>query len=263
MNNERLPFYFISTVFLFTTIVLSLASTFTSKKNLNDYFPNKMTKYGKVYHDSTYIDKLCWYFSQITHHTIFLLFAYFFMALVNRKSEVYFKMVAPLALTISVLYFYFLYPRQSLMVHQLPFYNFFSHFMIIFLVFGEFIYIENYEFRETTYCFLFITTALLAIYINYTLRGVWSYNLVKLDRYSGWSLVAKAILIMYFFSVMFYFFKYKNHQYFGINFKKMKNGTLFFSGIVNIIFFLLFDFYDNKVNNEWTLHHGIGNIINF
>ena len=77
--------------------------------------------------------------------------------------------------------------------------------MIIFLVFGEFIYINKYEFKETTYCLLFITTSLLAIYINYTLRGVWSYNLVKLDRYSGWKLVSTAILIMYMFSVMFYF----------------------------------------------------------
>lgn len=263
MINERFPFYFITTSFLFITIVLSLASTFTSTKNLNDYFPNKFVKNGKEYHDGSYVEKLCWYFSQITHHTLFLLFAYFFMALINRKSEMYFKMVAPLAMTISVLYFYFLYPRQSLSVHQLPFYSFFSHFMIIFLVFGEFIYINKYEFKETTYCLLFITTSLLAIYINYTLRGVWSYNLVKLDRYSGWKLVSTAILIMYMFSVMFYFLKYKNHKYYGINFKKMKNGILFFSGIINIIFFLLFDYYENKDVTPATLHHGIANIINF
>ena len=110
---------------------------------------------------------------------------------------------------------------------------------------------------------MFITTSLLAIYINYTLRGVWSYNLVKLDRYSGWKLVSTAILIMYMFSVMFYFLKYKNHKYYGINFKKMKNGILFFSGIINIIFFLLFDYYENKDVTPATLHHGIANIINF
>ena len=43
----------------------------------------------------------------------------------------------------------------------------------------------------------------------------------------------------------------------------MNNGILFFSGIVNIIFFLLFDHYENKDDTPATLHHGIANIINF
>ena len=79
--------------------------------------------------------------------------------------------------------------------------------MIIFLIFGEFIYIKDYKFSETTHCFIFILTALCAIFINYTLRGVWLYNLVKLDRYSGWDSVkvSKTTILMYLFSVMFYF----------------------------------------------------------
>ena len=157
------------------------------------------------YHDGSYVEKLSYIFSNNPSYFIFIICIFLYGSYKSSKSEMYFKMVAPLAMTISVLYFYFLYPRQSLSVHQLPFYSFFSHFMIIFLVFGEFIYINNYEFKETTYCLLFITTSLLAIYINYTLRGVWSYNLVKLDRYSGWKLVSTAIIIMYMFSVMFYF----------------------------------------------------------
>lgn len=244
--NERTPFYFISTVFLFITIILSLISTFHLNENFNDFFPNGGNYYGKDIHDKDNMDKICWYFSQITHHTIFLLFSYFFMALINRKSESYFKMVAPLALTISVLYFYFLYPKQKLQIHQLPFYNFFSHFMIIFLIFGEFIYIKDYKFHETTHCFMFILTSICAILINYYLRGVWSYNLVKLDRFSGWSLVSKTTLIMYTFSLMFFFFKYGNQKYFSLNAKTLCRCTSFFSGLLGMIFFHIFVSFDSK-----------------
>ena len=241
--NERTPFYFISTIFLLFSIILSFLSTLYSKENLSDFFPNEGFYYNKKIHDKSIVDRICWYFSQITHHTIILLFFYFFLALINRKSEAYFKMVAPLALTISVLYFLFLYPKQNLKIHQLPYYNFFSHFMIIFLIFGEFMYIPDYTFKETTHCFLFILTSLCAVFINYTLRGVWSYNLIKLDRFSGWNLVSKAVIIMYLFSFMFYFFKYKNKDNFGLSAKELKKCTLFFSGFVNILFFHYFIYF--------------------
>lgn len=244
--NERTPFYFISTVFLAITIILSLLTTFHLKENFSDFFPIGGYYYDKHIHDSTYVDKICWYFSQITHHTLFLLFFYFFMALINRRSESYFKMVAPLALTVSVLYFYFLYPKQNLKIHQLSFSNFFSHFMIIFLIFGEFIYIKDYKFKETTHCFIFIMTVLCSIFINYTLRGVWSYNLVKLDRFSGWNLVGKTTIVMYFFSLMFYFFKYGKHDYCGLSLKELKRSSLFFSGLVNLIFFQIFLYYEKN-----------------
>lgn len=233
---ERTPFYLIATIFLFVTIILSIVSTFNIKNNGADFFP-----VGGLYNeqsiiDNTIVDKLCWYFSQLTHHTLFLLFTYFTMALLNVKSEKFFKMVAPLALTVSVLYFYFLYPKQQLKIHQLSFSNFFSHFMIIFLVFGELMYINEYTLAETTNCFIFILTSLSFVLINYLLRGVWSYNLVKLDRFSGWKLVASTILIMYAFSFMFYIIKYKSTS--NNNFSIKKSGY-FISGIVNIIFFLV------------------------
>ena len=105
--NERTPFYFISTIFLLFSIILSFLSTINSKENISDFFPNEGYYYNNKIHDNSIVDKICWYFSQITHHTIILLFFYFFLALINRKSEAYFKMIAPLALTVSVLYFYF------------------------------------------------------------------------------------------------------------------------------------------------------------
>ena len=229
---ERTPFYLIGTIFLFITICLSLVTTFHMKNNCADFFPNEVEIKGKKIHDNSFPDKLCWYFSQLTHHTIFLLFTYFVMALLDIKSEKFFKMVAPLALTISVLYFYFLYPKQQLKIHQLSFCNFFSHFMIIFLVFGEFMYIKSYELYETTNCFVFVLSALLCVLINYLLRGVWSYNLIKLDQYSGWKLVAETMLIMYGFSLMFYLFKYNT---FNLD---IKTSGYFISGLVSIIYFL-------------------------
>lgn len=233
---ERTPFYLIATIFLLVTIILSIIATFHIQKNGADFFPIEDVYNGKKIHDNTIVDKICWYFSQLTHHTLFLLFTYFIMALLNVKSEKFFKMVAPLALTVSVLYFYFLYPRQTLKIHQLSFCNFFSHFMIIFLVFGELMYIKDYNLSETTNCFIFILTSLTVIIINYLLRGVWSYNLIKLDRYSGWKLVAETILIMYGFSLMFYIIKYKTFNFGDIDFKR---SGYFMSGIINIIFFLL------------------------
>ena len=116
--------------------------------------------------------------------------------------------------------------------------------MIIFLIFGEFIYIKDYTFSETTHCFIFILTALCAIFINYTLRGVWSYNMVKLDRYSGWDLVSKTTMLMYFFSLMFFFFKYRDKSNFGITANNLNKSILLFSGFINIIFFQLFVFYE-------------------
>ena len=249
--NERTPFYFVSTIFLFSSIALSFMSALYSKENFSDFFPNEGKYYDKVMHDNTVVDKICWYFSQITHHTIILLFFYFFMALINRKSEAYFKMVAPLAMTISLLYFYFLFPKQRLSLHQLPYYNFFSHFMIIFLVFGELIYINKYTFEETTHCFIFILTCLCAIFINYSLRGVWSYNLVKLDRLSGWTLVSKTSIIMYFFSFVFYlcksFFKKDNNQY-KMFINSLMKSKMFFTGLLGLIFFNIFLYIDKKSN---------------
>ena len=236
--NERTPFYFISTSFLFITIVLSIMSAIYAKENFPDFFPNPGYYYDKPIHDNTTVDKLCWYFSQITHHTLILLFFYFFLALINRKSELYFKMVAPLALTISVLYFYYLFPRQSLELHQLPFYNFFSHFMIIFLVIGEFMYIKQYSIEETTHCFIFILTCLCSILINYALRGVWSYNIVKLDQYKGWHMVGLTTLVMYFFSLIFFFLKNRKNPFYGIKTEKLWKYIPFFSSLGGIIVFL-------------------------
>jgi hypothetical protein len=249
--NERTPFYFVSTIFLFSSIALSFMSALQSKENFSDFFPNKGNYYDKIIHDYSFVDKTCWYFSQITHHTIILLFFYFFLALINRKSEAYFKMIAPLAMTISVLYFYFLFPKQRLSLHQLPYYSFFSHFMIIFLVFGELFYINNYTFEETTHCFIFILTCLCAIFINFSLRGVWSYNLVKLDRLSGWTLVSKTAIVMYFFSFVFYlfnsYFKDDGKQY-EIFVKSLMKSKMFFTGLLGLIFFNLFLYVDNKSN---------------
>jgi hypothetical protein len=255
--NERTPFYFVSTIFLFSSIVLSFMSALYSKENFSDFFPNKGKYYNKDIHDNSVVDKICWYFSQITHHTIILLFFYFFLALINRKSEAYFKMIAPLALTISVLYFYFLFPKQRLSLHQLPYYNFFSHFMIIFLVFGELIYINKYTFEETTHCFIFILTCLCAIFINFSLRGVWSYNLVKLDRLSGWTLVSKTTIIMYCFSFLFYlcksFFRNNNDER-EIFMKSLMKSKMFFTGMFGLIFFNIFLYIDNKCNRSTNIN---------
>ena len=165
--NERTPFYFIASVSLFITIVLSLQDVFYSNKNFSDYYPNKGYYYGTPIHDNHIIDKLAYYFSQFTHHTLFLLFFYFFSCLLNYKSENFFKIIAPIAMTISVLYFYFLYPKQDRTLYQLTYSSFYSHFMIIFLIFGELFYIDGFTLNETSHCLIFLVTGILVTLINY------------------------------------------------------------------------------------------------
>ena len=140
--NERTPFYFVASISLFITIVLSLQDTFYSNKNFSDYYPQKCYYYGKPIHDNhILIHKLAYYFSQFTHHTLFFCcFFIFFLYLLNYKSEKFFKIIAPIAMTISVLYFYFLYPKQEHKLYQLSYSSKYSHFMIIFLIFGELFY---------------------------------------------------------------------------------------------------------------------------
>ena len=85
--NERTPFYFISTAFLFVAIILSLITTLQQKDNYNDFFQNLVFTI-KMIHDSTIVDKLCWYFSQITHHTLILLFLFFLLSLTINQNNI-------------------------------------------------------------------------------------------------------------------------------------------------------------------------------
>lgn len=255
MYTERTPFYLISVIFLLTTIILSFVTTFNMKKNISDYFPeggnHVIHKNGKIkvryINDSNVIDKLCWYFSQLTHHTLFYLLIYFFMALINKRSERFFKMIGPLSLTVSVMYFCYLFPKQKLKLHQLSFYNFFSHFMIIFLVFCEFLYIDTYHFHETTNCFFLIISSVLFVYINYYLRRVWSYNLLSLDTFNGWKLVSITTLLMYIFSLMFYIIKFKNKTFYGFNNIKWSKCSYSLYGLINILYFLIFTLYNDNI----------------
>ncbi len=238
--NDRTPFYLTGSIFLLASIVLSIVMTFQTNHNYADYFPAGKMFEGKQLLDNTTGGKIMWYFSQITHQMQFLLFAYFVMRVFNKKSNTFFKMISPLCLTVSALYFYLLYPKQKQRIYQLSFCNFFSHFMIIFLVFGELYYVKNFNFNETTYCLFFLITTIIITYINYGIRGVWSYNLIRLDEFYGWLLVVKTVLVIYFFSFLLYFIKpgktLKPPYY--------KNAP-FLSGICNIIFFLWFIYKDN------------------
>lgn len=237
--NERTPFYFLATISLFITILLSLQDVFYSNKNFSDFYPLKGNYYGKPIHDNHFIDKLAYYFSQFTHHTLFLLFFYFFSCLLNFKSEKFFKIIAPISLTISVLYFFYLYPKQNIDLHQLSYSSFYSHFMIIFLIFGELFYIDGFTLSETTNCLVFLVVAVLVTCINYMVRGVWTYNMVKLDSLKGWVLINQTILLMYSFSFMFYFFKPKN----DIKYIPLYKFAPFFGSLLNIAFVLFYLIY--------------------
>tara|TARA_B100000424_G_scaffold253720_1_gene231128 strand:- start:607 stop:1335 length:729 start_codon:yes stop_codon:yes gene_type:complete len=236
---DRSPFYFIGTIFLLASIILSIVMTIQTKKNFADFFPEGKMYDGKYICDNFIGDKIMWYFSQITHQTQFLLFLYFLLAFFNNKSDLYFKIIAPLCLTVSALYFYLLFPKQNQKIYQLSFCNFFSHFMIIFLVFGELYYVKNYNFNETSYCLIFLISTIIITFINYGIRGVWSYNLIKLNEFYGWLLIVKTVLVIYFFSFLLYFIKPGKH----IKQPYYRNAP-FLSGILNIIFFLWFIYKD-------------------
>jgi hypothetical protein len=75
--------------------------------------------------------------------------------------------------------------------------------------------------------------------------------LVKLDRLSGWTLVSKTAIVMYFFSFVFYlfnsYFKDDGKQY-EIFVKSLMKSKMFFTGLLGLIFFNLFLYVDNKSN---------------
>ena len=106
--------------------------------------------------------------------------------------------------------------------------------MIIFLVFAEFYYIDGFKLSETTYCLVFLVTAVLVTILNYLMRGVWSYNLVKLDRVKGWSMICQTILLMYGLSFMFYFIKPIHED------RQLVTYAPFYSSLVNIAYVLKF-----------------------
>lgn len=233
--SDKTPFYLLATISLFVTIVLSLIGVFVSDRNTSDFYPKPGIYYGVPVHDKTVIDKLTHYFSQFTHHTLFLLFFYFLSSLFNYNSTTYFKIIAPIALTISILYFYYLFPKQGKGIHELTYSNLYSHFMIIILVLCEFYYIDGIKLRETTYCLVFLVTAVLVTILNFLVRGVWTYNLVKLDRPRGWKMICQTIILMYSLSLLFYFVKPIHEPL--LNYYKY---APFYSSLVNIVFTLIF-----------------------
>ena len=239
--NERSPFYFTGSVFLLISIVLSLVMTFQHNKNYADFFPCDGTYNNSFVSDKNPINKIIWYFSQITHQTQILLFIYFLLSFLNKKEDSYFKFIAPLCLTVSALYFYLLFPKQNQKIYQLSFCNFFSHFMVIFLIFGELYYVKNYNLNETTYCLIFLLTSIITTYINYYFRKVWPYDLIKLDTLSGWLLVSKTLLVIYFFSFLLYFIKPGPLQ---IGYKKKLR---FFSCLSNLILVIYLIHSDLKI----------------
>lgn len=235
--SDRTPFHFIATISLFITIIMSLLSVYNNTENVSDFYPNPGVYYGTPVHDKTLVDKTAYYFSQFTHHTLFLLFFYFLSALFKTQSDEYFKIISPLAITISVLYFYFIFPKQNLNIYELNYYNFYSHFMIIFLIIGEFYYIKGFKLYETFYCLIFMVTGLLVTYINNFIRGVWSYNMLKLDNYKGWFKVCQSILVMYITAFTFYFIKpVKDPSHLWIHFAP------FYSTLMNIFVFMIYVF---------------------
>ena len=128
--------------------------------------------------------------------------------------------------------------------------------MIVFLVFGELIYINDYTFEETTHCFIFILTCLCAIFINHSLRGVWSYNLVKLDRLSGWSLVSKTTIVMYLFSFVFYMCKtsLKKNGSLELFVNRLMKTKMFFTGFLGLVGFNIFLYIDKKTNKKNSIN---------
>ena len=246
--NERSPFYFTGSIFLLMSIILSIVTTFQHKKNFADFFPSGKQYENNYIIDDTISSKLIWYISQITHQTQILLFIYFLIALFNNKNDIYFKVIAPLCLTVSALYFYLLFPKQNQKIYQLSFCNFFSHFMIIFLIFGELYYVKNYNLDETSYCLVFVISTIIITAINYKLRKVWSYDLIKLNKLSGWLLISKTLLVLYFFSFLFYFIKPGKH----ISAPYYKKAP-FFTSLFSLLFVLVF-IHNDKNNLNINLY---------
>ena len=173
--------YLIIFILLFFSITLSFLELFDYRNNDNyvgDLYPKSQ--------DCTLFKKMVWYFSQVTYQIQLLLAIYFGMRLLGYKNDIFYKMIAAPSLLVSVQYFLLLNPKIKLKdLHKFTYCNIISHLFNSLIILMELKSIKTFRFIEAFYCFPIIIISLLIIQYNYSIRKIWTYNLLNIKTKLG------------------------------------------------------------------------------
>ena len=199
-----------SLLLLSFSIWLSLWQTLDSKNNskyvANDFSP---TTGIKPLHN-----KILWYISQITYQTQFMLWLYFMLQIFSLEpngSEIalnIFHIFAPICITVNVQYFLLLFPKMKnkngipMKLYDLSFSSIIPHLLDTFLILMELYNINSYDWNDTLQHLVFLPPTIVIVLFNYIIRGVWSYDLIKLNELRGWKLVGSTVVMNQIFSLI-------------------------------------------------------------
>lgn len=176
-------------LFLAVSIVLSIRETLDDECSPSADFDPKSK-------DNSTWKRMIWYCSQLTYVSQILLCLYFGLKLFGITSHRLFLGVAPVCLTVNVLYFKVLMPKKSTYsdeLHELNMTSMVPHFLDIVMILPEILTLDRFSLALGGNSIMVGIGYLLIVLINYALRKEWSYDLLKLNTMSGWQWVGIAL----------------------------------------------------------------------
>lgn len=182
MSNNQKAFYIVCLSQLTHSIAVSVYTTILN--------PDKKSK-GDDYDFSknSLSNRAIWYLSQNTYQTQLLLTTYFIQRLLGYESPL-FEVVASSCLVVNIQYYILLAPKrkfEDLIDHH----SVTPHFMDTYMILCELYLIKKFDsFVSPLPYYAF---AISYGYFAHYMRGVWPYNLLKYDEWSGWKLMLQSI----------------------------------------------------------------------
>lgn len=178
------------------SLYLSLYRTFDCKEPEIDYKPLTL--------DKSHYRKLLWYFSHFTFSNSFLLTSYFILKFFNLNYDNLFITMAPISLSVNLNYFLILYPKRNIRLYELSYYSYVQHLMTTFIILNELPYIEYSTVYQIFNYNYFILYSIFITYLNYYMRGVWTYGIANLYTQKGWYLFIQFNIVSLFSSISLY-----------------------------------------------------------
>ena len=167
--------------FLATSIAMSIKEALDDEAlPCADFNPN-----GK---DTPTWRRMMWYFSQLTYVSQITLCMYHGLKLIGIQSDDLFAGVAPICLTVNILYFKVLFPKKashSDELHELRMSSIIPHLLDTVMIITEAMTISKFPISSVKYSSMFAGVYLLNILVNYGFRQVWPYGLLDLTKPSG------------------------------------------------------------------------------
>lgn len=184
---------------IIVAVFLSIYKTFDTKEEEIDFYPTTLDK--NIYR------KILWYFSQITYSSNFFLLIYFILKIFKFDTNILFKIIAPICLSVNLNYFLVLYPKKNIKLYEIPFHSLVLHFMTTFIIINELKYITYNSFNDVLQYNYFVLYGIIITILNYNVRGIWSYGISNLFTKKGWKFFFQFNIISFISSLFLYLYK--------------------------------------------------------